>query len=285
MTTAAQIETRSSAASSIYLPTMAEITRTEQLTKMEKLFEIRLKNGQDLGHQPGQFVEVSLFGIGEAPISVSSSPTKKGSFELAVRAAGNVTKALHGMNPGSSLGIRGPFGEGFPLKEMKGKDILFVAGGIGLVPLRSLINYVLDKRSEFGRVVVFFGAKTPSEQLFLGELERWRSSKEMEYFETVDRADANWKGNVGVITTLFPKIAIDPLKTMAVIVGPPIMYRFAILEAQVKGIPDDQIIVSLERRMKCGVGKCGHCQINDIYVCQEGPVFNYARIKNVKEAI
>jgi sulfite reductase subunit B len=285
MTTAAQIETRSSGVNSIYLPTMAEITRTEQLTKMEKLFEIRLKNGQELGHQPGQFVEVSLFGIGEAPISVSSSPTKKGSFELAVRAAGNVTKALHQMNPGSSLGIRGPFGEGFPLKEMKGKDILFVAGGIGLVPLRSLINYVLDKRSDFGRVIIFFGAKTPSEQLFLGELERWRTSKEMEYFETVDRADANWKGNVGVITTLFPKIAIDPLKTMAVIVGPPIMYRFAILEAQVKGIPDDQIIVSLERRMKCGVGKCGHCQINDIYVCQEGPVFNYARIKNVKEAI
>jgi sulfite reductase subunit B len=285
MTTAAQIETRSSGVNSIYLPIMAEITRTEQLTKMEKLFEIRLKNGQELGHQPGQFVEVSLFGIGEAPISVSSSPTKKGSFELAVRAAGNVTKALHQMNPGSSLGIRGPFGEGFPLKEMKGKDILFVAGGIGLVPLRSLINYVLDKRSDFGRVIIFFGAKTPSEQLFLGELERWRTGKEMEYFETVDRADANWKGNVGVITTLFPKIAIDPLKTMAVIVGPPIMYRFAILEAQVKGIPDDQIIVSLERRMKCGVGKCGHCQINDIYVCQEGPVFNYARIKNVKEAI
>ena len=285
MTTAAQIETRSSAVNSIYLPTMAEITRTDQLTKMEKLFEIRLKNGQELGHQPGQFVEVSLFGIGEAPISVSSSPTKKGSFELAVRAAGNVTKALHQMNPGSSLGIRGPFGEGFPLKEMKGKDILFVAGGIGLVPLRSLINYVLDKRSDFGRVIIFFGAKTPSEQLFLGELERWRSSKEMEYFETVDRADANWKGNVGVITTLFPKVSIDPRKTMAVIVGPPIMYRFAILEAQVKGIPDDQIIVSLERRMKCGVGKCGHCQINDIYVCQEGPVFNYARIKNVKEAI
>jgi sulfite reductase subunit B len=285
MTTATQVQTGATGLSSIYLPSLAEVTRIEPLTKMEKLFKIRLKNGQDLGHQPGQFVEVSLFGIGEAPISVSSSPTKKGSFELAVRAVGNVTQAMHRMEKGAVLGIRGPFGKGFPVEEIKGKDILFVAGGIGLVPLRSLINYVIDKRKDFGRVIVFFGAKTPSEQLFLNELAKWRASKELEYLETVDRADAAWKGNVGVITKLFPKVTLDPRKTVAVIVGPPIMYRFAILEAQVKGIPDDQIIVSLERRMKCGVGKCGHCQINDIYVCQEGPVFTYARIKNLKEAI
>jgi NAD(P)H-flavin reductase len=144
---------------------------------------------------------------------------------------------------------------------------------------------VIDKRKDFGRVIVFFGAKTPSEQLFLGELAKWRTSKELEYLETVDRADEAWKGNVGVITKLFPKVTLDPQKTVAVIVGPPIMYRFAILEAQVKGIPDDQIIVSLERRMKCGVGKCGHCQINDVYVCQEGPVFTYAQVKGLKEAI
>ncbi len=278
--TAAQVQP-----TSIYLPSLAEIVRTEQLTKMEKLFEIKLQNGQELGHQPGQFVEVSLFGIGEAPISVSSSPTQKGSFELAVRAVGNVTKTLHTLNRGATLGIRGPFGKGFPIEEMKGKDILFVAGGIGLMPLRSLINYVLDNRSHFGRVLVLFGAKTPAEQLFLDELAKWRQSKDMEYWETVDRSDGQWKGNVGVITTLFPKITVDPQKTIAVIVGPPIMYRFAILEAQVKGIPDDQIIVSLERRMKCGVGKCGHCQINHIYVCQEGPVFSYAKIKDLKEAI
>ena len=283
--TAAQVQTGSREQTSIYLPRLAEIVRTEPLTKMEKLFEIKLQDGQELGHQPGQFVEVSLFGIGEAPISVSSSPTKKGSFELAVRGVGNVTKALHTLDRGAILGIRGPFGKGFPVEEMKGKDILFVAGGIGLIPLRSLINYVLAYRSNFGRVLVLFGAKTPAEQLFLGELSNWRVSKEMEYWETVDRSDGQWKGNVGVITTLFPKITIDPGKTVAVIVGPPVMYRFAILEAQVKGIPDDQILVSLERRMKCGVGKCGHCQINHLYVCQDGPVFRYARIKDLKEAI
>ena len=285
MTTVAQAQTGALAQTSIYLPTLAEIVRTEQLTQMEKLFDIRLKNGRELGHQPGQFVEVSLFGIGEAPISVSSSPTKKGSFEIAVRAVGNVTKALHNLDRGATVGIRGPFGKGFPVAELKGKDILFVAGGIGLVPLRSLINYVLDHRSDFGRLQVLFGAKTPAEQLFLDELAKWRARKDMEYLETVDRADDRWKGNVGVITTLFPKITIDPKKTVAVIVGPPIMYRFAILEAQVKGIPDEQIIVSLERRMKCGVGKCGHCQINNLYVCQEGPVFTYAKIKDLKEAI
>jgi len=282
---ATQIQAGSFEPTSIYLPSLAEIVRTEQLTKMEKLFEIKLKSGRDLGHQPGQFVEVSLFGIGEAPISISSSPTKKGSFELAVRAVGNVTKALHTLSSGASLGIRGPFGKGFPVEEMKGKDLLFVAGGIGLVPLRSLIQYVLDHRSEYGRVLVLFGAKNPADQLFLDELSKWRVNKEMEYLETVDRSDGQWKGNVGVITTLFPKITVDPKKTVAVIVGPPIMYRFAILETQVKGIPDDQIIVSLERRMKCGVGKCGHCQITNLYVCQEGPVFNYAKIKDIKEAI
>ena len=283
--TAAQVRTGSREQTSIYLPRLAEIVRTEPLTKMERLFEIKLQNGQELGHQPGQFVEVSLLGIGEAPISVSSSPTKKGSFELAVRGVGNVTRALHTLDRGAILGIRGPFGRGFPVEEMKGKDILFVAGGIGLIPLRSLIHYVLDHRSDFGRVLVLFGAKTPAEQLFLDELSNWRVSKEMAYWETVDRSDGKWKGNVGVITTLFPKITIDPEKTVAVIVGPPVMYRFAILEAQVKGIPDDQILVSLERRMKCGVGKCGHCQINDLYVCQDGPVFRYARIKDLKEAI
>jgi sulfhydrogenase subunit gamma (sulfur reductase) len=151
--------------------------------------------------------------------------------------------------------------------------------------LRSLIHYVLDHRSQFGRLLVLFGARTPAEQLFLDELAAWRHRQDMEYWETVDRSDGQWKGNVGVITTLFPKITVDPQKTVAVIVGPPVMYRFVLLETQVKGIPDDRVILSLERRMKCGVGKCGHCQMNHVYVCQEGPVFNYSKIKDLEEAI
>ncbi len=270
---------------SLFLPGAAEIIKVEKLTETEKLFEFKFKNGQELGHAPGQFVEVSLFGYGEAPISISSSPTKHGAFELAVRKVGNVTGALHRMEAGATVGIRGPFGRGFPVDEIKGKDVLFVGGGIGLVPLRSLINYVLDNRQDYGRVIIFFGARSPKERLFTAELEQWKNRKDAEFFETVDRGDDSWNGNVGVITTLFPKVDIDPKNMYAVIVGPPIMYRFAILEALSKGITEDKIIVSLERRMKCGLGKCGHCQIQHLYCCKDGPVFKYSEIKGIQEAI
>ncbi|WAC06543.1 MAG: FAD/NAD(P)-binding protein [Thermodesulfobacteriota bacterium] len=268
-----------------YVPKWAEISRIEKLTESEKLFELRLSNGQPLGHKPGQFVEVSVLGIGEAPISISSPPINDNSFELAVRKVGNVTNAMHNLGVGGKLGIRGPFGTNFPIDEAKGKDILFVAGGIGLVPLRSFIKFVLENRKDYGEVTVLFGARNPSEQLFLSELEQWRGRKDISYLETVDRADENWKGNVGVITTLFPKVQVDPAKTICVVVGPPVMYRFVIMETKAKGIPDKQIFLSLERRMKCGLGKCGHCQINNIYVCQDGPVLRYSDIFALEEAL
>ena len=270
---------------SLYLPELATITKTSPLTATEKLFEIKLNSGKDLGHKPGQFVEVSLFGIGEAPISISSSPTKKGAFDLAIRKVGNVTNAIHNLASGAIIGIRGPFGTNFPYEETRGKDILFVAGGIGLVPTRSFINYVLDKRLDYNRVIIFFGARTPKERLFVEELGEWKKRSDVEYHETVDRGDENWSGNVGVITTLFPKIKIDPKNTFCIVVGPPVMYRFVIKEALNKHIPHHRIYVSLERRMKCGVGKCGHCQINGVYCCKDGPVFNYSNIMHLKEAL
>jgi len=270
---------------SLHLPRLAELVRVESLAQREKVFELKLKDGEELGHKPGQFVEVSLFGIGEAPISISSSPTKKGSFELAIRATGNVTNALHRLDKGATVGIRGPFGNGFPLDEFRGKDVLVVAGGLGLFPLRSLINYIRDNRADFGRLTVLFGCRAPAERLFNDELCKWQDCKDTEFLETVDVGDDSWTGSVGVITTLFPKIDIEPSNTYAVAVGPPIMYRFVIAECVKKGIPEDQIILSLERRMKCGVGKCGHCQINNVYVCQEGPVFTYAELKQLKEAV
>jgi len=272
--------------SRLYTPEIAAVARVKPLTEREQLFEIRLDGGRSLGHKPGQFVQVSVLGVGEVPISVSSSPSRSnGSFELAVRQVGNVTGALHRLEPGARVGIRGPFGTNFPVDEMRGQDVLFVAGGIGLVPLRSLINEVLDNRSDYGRVIILFGARSPAERLFTDELDEWRSRPDVEYLDTVDRADEGWKGNVGVITTLFPKISIDPAKTYCVVVGPPIMYRFVIPEAKKKGLPNERIIVSLERRMKCGVGKCGHCQINGIYVCRDGPVFRYSEIINLQEAL
>jgi len=270
----------------LYTPESATLTRVERLGQKEKVFEIRPDSGRSLDHEPGQFVELSVFGVGEAPISISSSPSRSnGSFELAVREVGNVTSALHRMTPGATVGIRGPYGRGFPIGEMRAQDILFVAGGIGLFPLRSLINEVLDHRNDFGRVIILCGAKNPAERMFVEELEQWRGREDVEYLETVDRADDSWNGNVGVITTLFPMISIDPTRTCCVVVGPPIMYKFVILEAKKKGLSDDRIIISLERRMKCGVGKGGHCQLNGLYVCQEGPVFRYSDILYHQEAL
>ena len=270
---------------SIYLPRPAELTRVIPITEREKLFEFKLKDGNNLDHKPGQFVEVSLFGIGEVPISISSSPTMRKSFELTVRAVGNVTDAMHRLSKGARLGIRGPYGNGFPMDDLKGKDILMVAGGIGLFPLRSLINYILDKRRDFGRLIILSGCRCPEERLFCNELDKLHKRNDVELLETVDTCEQNWTGNVGVVTTLFPKVDIDPKKTFAITVGPPVMYKFVVAECLKKGIAEEQILLSFERRMKCGVGKCGHCQINGVYVCQEGPVFTYAQAKNLMEAI
>jgi NAD(P)H-flavin reductase len=168
---------------------------------------------------------------------------------------------------------------------MRGKDILFAAGGLGLPPLRSLINQVLDERGAFGRIIILYGTNHPSAVLFDDELREWAARDDVEFHLTVDRADEDWTGNVGVITTLFPKVTINPRNTVAATVGPPIMYRFVLMELLGKGIPETQIYLSLERRMKCGVGKCGHCQINDLYCCQDGPVFTYAQIKGLEEAL
>lgn len=270
----------------IFLPEMARIVQIEQLTALEKLFTIELPAGRSLDHRPGQFVEVSFLGIGEAPISISSSPSRSnGIFELCVRKAGDVTGALHRLMPGDRIGIRGPYGHGFPIEHFRGKDMLFAPGGLGLAPARSLINQVLDERAQFGRVIILYGARTPSELLFKDELKRWGERNDVELYLTVDRGDETWDGHIGVITTLFKDISINPRNTVAVTVGPPVMYRFVLMELLGKGIPEGNIWLSLERRMKCGVGKCGHCQINNIYTCQSGPVFSYRDIKGLEEAL
>ena len=271
---------------SIYLPAESRILTARPMTKLETLFRIELPEGLSLQHEPGQFVGVSVLGVGEAPISISSSPSRSnGSFELCVRKAGSVTSALHALGPGDSIGVRGPFGHGFPVHQFRGKDILFAPGGLGLAPLRSLIQEVLDQRHLFGRVVLLYGARQPSELLFMDEIEAWRQTGDIEIHLTVDRGDETWTGNVGVITTLFPKVQVHPRNTIAVTVGPPVMYRFVLMELLGKGIPEGNIWLSLERRMKCGVGKCGHCQMNHVFTCQDGPAFSYDQIKHLEEAL
>lgn len=269
---------------SIYIPESAEILKIELLTEKEKLFQLRLKDCGPLNHHPGQFVEVSMLGVGEAPISISSSPTRDSWFELGIREAGNVTKALHRLKPGDTVGIRGPFGNGFPISDLLGRDLLFVAGGIGLCPLRSMIQYAIDEREQFGRLILLYGCREPAGQLFREELQEWRRRQDIEILESVDRCplDEAWKGNVGVITTLFPKVELNPGRTTALVVGPPIMYRFVVAECLAKGIGKDQILLSLERRMKCGMGFCGHCQISNVYVCLDGPVFSYEQLYRLR---
>ena len=295
----------------IYIPETATVLKAETMTEMEKFFEFKLDSGRELGYMPGQFVEVSIPGIGEAPISISSSPTQKDIFQMVVRKAGNVTNHMHNLKAGDKVGIRGPYGKYFPVDTaMKGKDILFICGGIGLVPLRSAIRYVLDNRSDYGNNInILFGCKSPSERLFTDELAEWGSRRDALFMETVDSAEDGWKGNEGVITTLMkrsdqqfdtkstvqvgmdlskmmaPGLTVEPGNAIALICGPPVMYKFVILELKKLEIPPERIYVSLERHMKCGVGKCGHCQIGGYYVCQDGPVFKYSDVIDVQEAI
>jgi sulfite reductase subunit B len=268
-----------------YLPELAKIVAVEQMTQTEKFFRIALKDGRPLGHKPGQFVEVSVFGIGEAPISICSSPSLEDSFELCVRAAGNVTNAIHKLKVGDTVGIRGPFGNCFDTEKAKGHDMLFVAGGLGLAPARPFIQHVLENRKDYCRVILFVGAKTPAELLFKKDLKEWGSRADVDCLVTVDRSTDGWTGRVGLITALFQDVKLSKPNTLAVIIGPPIMFKFAVLETLSEGIPEHRIICSLERKMKCGIGKCGHCQIRHVYVCQDGPVFTYDQLRKLREGI
>jgi NAD(P)H-flavin reductase len=269
-----------------YVPQPATLVHTEVLSDLVTHFRFRKDNGKPLAHKPGQFIQLSIYGVGEAPFSVCSSPSPESQeFELAVRKTGAVTGGLHALAPGAKVGVRGPYGSFFPVQEFVGKDTLFVAGGLGYIPLRSLINYQLRHRDEFGRIAILVGTRTPRERIFVRELEELSARKDIEVMETVDVSADGWKGHVGVVTTLLPKIGLDMENTHVAMVGPPVMYRFVIKGCTDLGITPDRIYVSLERKMKCGLGKCGHCQINGISACVSGPVFKYTDIASLEEAI
>jgi len=231
--------------------------------------------------QPGQFNMVTLFGIGEAPISLSSDLSKKDSFDHTVRAVGDVTNALAKLSEGDIIGIRGPYGSSWPVEEAKGKNLIIVSGGIGLAPLRPFITNVFENRSDYGKVQILYGARTPADMLFTDEFESWADNEDTEFLLSVDKIPEGqeWSHNVGVVTTLFSKTEVEAEDTIALTCGPEIMMRFVVFEFMSRGFTPDDIYISLERRMKCGVGMCGHCQIGPKYVCKDGPVFCYRSVK------
>jgi NAD(P)H-flavin reductase len=229
----------------------------------------------------GQFNMLYLFGVGEVPISVSSDPNDAQKLVHTIRAVGPVTRAMQKLKRGDVLGVRGPFGRHWPVAEASGHDVLIVAGGIGLAPLRPVLYEVLSKRNDYGQVALVYGTRTPADLLYSGEMKRWQKRPDLQAHVTVDRASAPWNGNVGVVTSLIAKVTIDFPNAIAMVCGPEVMMRFTVQELQKRGVDPERIYVSMERNMKCAVGFCGHCQFGPTFICKDGPVFSYASIKNL----
>jgi NAD(P)H-flavin reductase len=247
-------------------------------------FTLELKPARDFELTPfeaGQFNMLYVFGLGEVPISISGDPGSPDKLVHTTRAVGAVTKAMRKLRRGNIIGVRGPYGTTWPVKEAMGKDVLIIAGGIGLAPLRPSIYHILNHRDQYGKVSLLYGTRTPEDILYKRDLEKWRSRLDLEVFITVDRAIGDWRGNVGVVTTLIPKAPFDPHNTIAMVVGPEIMMRFSVLELQKRGLEPKDIYLSMERNMKCGVGLCGHCQLGGVFVCKDGPVFRYEQLKDL----
>ncbi len=268
------------------LPFSAIVEKVEELDEHHKLFTINVEENL-LKYKPGQFVMVGLPGIGEAPISITSAPlSSNDSIKLCIRSVGRLTEALHSTEAGSRVTVRGPFGNGFDMEKFRGKDVVIVAAGLGLAPLRSLIDTIRTDKRRYGNVVLLIGARNPASLLYKDIIEEWRKEGKIDVRITVDVAESGWDGHVGVITTLFKEdLYIDPTEAIAAVVGPPVVYRFVIDELLRLGLFERNIFLSLERRMRCGLGKCGHCQINGLYLCQDGPVLSYHDVRKLKEAI
>jgi NAD(P)H-flavin reductase len=228
---------------------------------------------------PGQFAMLYAFGVGEAPISVSGDLTGPGPLVHTIRAVGAVTAALCKLSPGQDVGVRGPFGTAWPLAEAEGRDVMVVAGGIGLAPLRPVIYQLLANRERYGKVVVLYGGRSPAELLYPGELEHWRGRFDMQVEVAVDSAPGDWRGTVGVVTKLIPRADLDPDQAVAMVCGPEVMMRFTAAALEERGLARERIFVSMERSMSCAIGLCGHCQLRELFICKDGPVFPLDRIE------
>ncbi len=265
-----------------YLPHIVVIEKIVEETPDTRTFHFNFKDEklrEEFTFESGQFGEYSVFGIGEAPFCISSSPTRRDHLEFAVKRVGRVTNALHRLGIGAEIGFRGPYGNSFPLDYLKGKNLVFVAGGIGMAPLRSLIWNVIDNRDRYQKIDIIYGARSPADLCFSYDLESWSQDKTINMVITVDEDDKDWKGREGFVPQVLEQVAPSAKNAVAVVCGPPIMIRFTFPVLDKLGFTPEQMLTTLEKRMKCGIGKCGRCNIGDIYVCRDGPVFSYAQIK------
>ena len=273
----------------IYLPNLAEIMGIKQETPDIKTFKLKFKDPaveNSFSYKPGQFVEFTVPEEGEAPFCISNSPTRNSGstgagIECSVKKMGKVTQALHELNTGDIVGISGPYGNGFPVEELKNKNLLFVAGGIGLAPLRSLLNYCLDNRGDFKSITIVNGARTSKDLVYKDEYKVWEKAKDTRLYLTVDCQEENWSCMVGVVPRILETIKPTCNNAAAIVCGPPIMIKFTIPVLLKIGFCPEEIITTLEMKMKCGLGKCGRCNIGHKYICKDGPVFSFAQLEGL----
>ena len=264
------------------LPQRYRIQRVHREIPDTFTLELEPEDGVDIPQfATGQFNMLYVFGVGEIPISISGNPAKRKPLVHTTRAVGTVSKAMSELKTNDVIGIRGPFGSYWPIKQAEGKDVVIAAGGIGLAPLRSVMYHILSHRKKYGRAVLLYGARTPEDILYRHELEQWRAKFDLEVDVTVDSATGSWRGSVGVVTRLIPRASFDPNNTIAMVCGPEIMMRFTAAELEKRGVALENIYVSMERNMKCAIGMCGHCQYGPNFVCKDGPVFQYSQIQSL----
>jgi NAD(P)H-flavin reductase len=263
------------------VPVLMKIKKISWETEDIYTLMLEQENEEAFVFKPGQFNMIYAFAKGEAAISISSDPLKNSTISHSIHKIGYVTNALSQLKNGDMVGIRGPFGSSWPVDEAKGKDVIFVAGGIGLAPLRSALYHIFRNRKNYGRVTLLYGARTPPDILYRVELEEWSRKHKIEILTIVDRSDSFWKGNVGVVTGLFSYITVDPYSTLAMVCGPETMMKYCIDDLRSLGIPKHNIYLSMERNMKCAIGFCGHCQFGPNFICKDGPVFNYSHVKRI----
>jgi len=264
------------------LPVPYRIRRVRRETKDTFTLDLDPADGtRAFSFAPGQFNMLYVFGVGEVPISISGSPGDSPSIRHTTRVVGAVSKAIEALKRGDIIGVRGPFGSHWPLNEASGRDVVIVAGGIGLAPLRSALYEIMAQRDQYGRVTLLYGARTPEDILYRRELERWRGKFDLDCHVTVDRGPSGWRGIVGVVTKLISRAAFDPATAVAMICGPEVMMRFTIMEVHRRGVAADRTYLSMERNMKCAVGFCGRCQYGPVFICKDGPVFRFDRIAGI----